>query len=207
MTLDDLTVPDTAASAAALEVASAYCSPALLNHSVRAYVWAAAYGTSQGIRFDSELLYVASMFHDLGLVPEFDSHTVSFEEAGGHVARVFAAGAGWSAERRERLSEVIVRHMWNQVDVSIDPEGHLLARSTSLDVVGRNVDDFTPDFTAEVLERYPRLSFTEEFLACFHAQAERKPDSPPAVSVQSGLDARMAKNPLDDSSFRPPAGH
>ncbi|MET7281695.1 hypothetical protein ABZS29_25900 [Kribbella sp. NPDC005582] len=32
----------------------------------------------------------------------FDSHTVSFEEAGGHVARVFATGAGWSPERREQ---------------------------------------------------------------------------------------------------------
>jgi hypothetical protein len=208
MTLDDLAVPDTAASAAALEVASAYYSPALLNHSVRAYVWAAAYGTSQGIRFDSELLYVASMFHDLGLVPEFDSHTVSFEEAGGHVARVFAAGAGWSTERRVRLSEVIVRHMWRrEVDLSMDPEGHLLARSSRVDVVGRNVDDFTPDFRAEVLERYPRLGFTEEFLTCFRAQAERKPDSSPAVSIQSGLDARMAENPLNDSSIRPPAGH
>jgi hypothetical protein len=41
MTLDDLVVPDTAASAA-LEVASVYQSPALLNHSLRAYVWAAA---------------------------------------------------------------------------------------------------------------------------------------------------------------------
>jgi hypothetical protein len=43
MTLDDLVVPDTAASAAALEVASAYQSPALLNHSLHAYVWAAAH--------------------------------------------------------------------------------------------------------------------------------------------------------------------
>src|SRR5262245_9528755 len=115
MTLDDVVVPDTAASAAAWGVASACLSPALLNHSVRVYVWAAAHGASRGIRFDPELLYVAAMFHDIGLVPEFDSHTVSFEEAGGHVARVFAAGAGWPAERRERLSDVIVRHMWDRV--------------------------------------------------------------------------------------------
>ncbi len=40
MTLDEVVVPDTAASAAAFEVASAYESPALLNHSLRAYVWA-----------------------------------------------------------------------------------------------------------------------------------------------------------------------
>ena len=130
MTLDDLVVPDTAASAAALEVASAYQSPALLNHSLRAYVWAAAHGMTRGIGFDPELLYVAALFHDFGLVPAFDSHAVSFEEAGGHVARVFAAGAGWPAERRERLAEVIIRHMWPRVDVSVDPEGYLLARAS-----------------------------------------------------------------------------
>jgi hypothetical protein len=37
MRLADLEVPATPPSRAALEVATAYCSPALLNHSVRAY--------------------------------------------------------------------------------------------------------------------------------------------------------------------------
>lgn len=200
MTLDDLVVPGTAAAVAALEVASAYQSPALLNHSLRAYVWAAADGMARGIDFDPELLYVAAMFHDIGLVPAFDSHTVAFEEAGGQVARVFAAGAGWPAERRERLSEVIIRHMWPQVDVSMDPEGHLLARSTAAEIVGRNLDDWADGFKAEVLERYPRLDLTKDFLACFQAQAERKPDSSAAAAVQSGLRARMTANPLDAPS-------
>ncbi|WP_189315282.1 HD domain-containing protein [Streptomyces brasiliensis] len=203
--LDDLVVPDTAASAAALEVASAYQSPALLNHAVRAYVWAAAHGTAHGIRFDAELLYVAAMFHDIGLVPEFDSHTVSFEEAAGHVARVFAAGAQWPAERRERLAEVIVRHMWPEVDVSVDPEGHLLSRSTALEIVGRNVDDFSPAFRAVVLERHPRLGLATEFLACFQAQAERKTDSSAAHAVRSRLEVRMAANPLDHAASSSPA--
>ncbi|WP_236710478.1 HD domain-containing protein [Streptomyces sp. 150FB] len=197
MNLNDLITPDTATSAAALEVASVYQTPALLNHSLRAYVWAAAHGTARGIRFDPELLYVAAVFHDVGLVAAFDSHTVPFEEAGGHVARVFAAGAGWPAERRERLSEVIIRHMWPEVDVSIDPEGYLLARATTTEIVGRNVDDFTPGFRDQVLERYPRLDLTKEFLACFETQAERKPDSSAAGAVRSGLSTRMTANPLD----------
>jgi HD superfamily phosphodiesterase len=200
MSLDDLVVPDTAAAVAALEVASAYQSPALLNHSVRAYVWAAADGMARGIDFDPELLYVAAMFHDIGLVPAFDSHTVSFEEASGHVARVFAAGAGWPTERRERLSEVIIRHMWPQVDLSMDPEGHLLARSTAAEIVGRNLDDWADGFKAEVLERYPRLDLTQDFLACFQAQTERKPDSSAAASVRSDLSTRMTANPLDAPS-------
>lgn len=196
--LNDLVMPDTAASSAALEVASAYLSPALLSHSRRVYLWASAYGRQQGIRYDGELLFVAAMFHDISLVPEFDSHTVSFEEAGGHVARVFAAGAGWPSERRERLGEVIVRHMWPDVDVADDPEGHLLSRAAALDIVGKNIDDFSPAFRAEVLQQHPRLGLTDEFLACFQAQAERKTGSSAARAVQSGLSARMATNSLDE---------
>ena len=195
--LNDLTMPDTAASATALEVASAYQSPALLSHSRRVYLWAAAYGRQQGISYDAELLFVAAMFHDISLAPEFDSHTVSFEVAGGHVARVFAAGAGWPRDRRERLAEVIERHMWPDVDVADDPEGHLLSRAAAVDIVGKNLDDFSPDFRAEVLRRYPRLGLSDEFLSCFQAQAERKTGSSAARAVQSGLSSRVAANPLD----------
>ena len=118
MRLDDLKIPATPAARAALEVATEYCSPALLNHSVRAYLWAAGYGVARGIAFDAELLYVSAMLHDLGLVKEFDNHRVPFEEAGGHVAWVFGAAAGWPVERRRRAAEVIVRHMWDEVDVA-----------------------------------------------------------------------------------------
>ncbi|SNS77966.1 hypothetical protein SAMN05216276_101613 [Streptosporangium subroseum] len=197
MRFADIVIPDTSAARGALEVATAYCSPALLNHSVRAYLWAAAYGAMNDISFDAELLYVSSMLHDIGLVREFDSHTVPFEEAGGHVAWVFGAGAGWPVERRVRASEVIVRHMWDKVDVAQDPEGHLLELSTGLDVSGRGADDFPAGLRAEVLERYPRLGLGEEFIACFRDQAERKPDSLAGVFVRAGVAERIRANPLD----------
>ncbi|MGC0380342.1 HD domain-containing protein [Streptomyces sp. SAI-129] len=200
ISLDALPVPGTATAAAALDVAAAHLSPALLNHSLRAYLWAAARGAADGVTFDPELLYVAALFHDIGLVPVFDSHTVAFEEAGGHVARVFAAGAGWPAERRARLSDVIVRHMWPQVDVTADPEGHLLARATATEVVGKEADAYPSRFRDEVLDRYPRLDLAASFLACFQDQAARKPDSPAAGAVRSGLAERMAANPLDASA-------
>ncbi|MER7251188.1 HD domain-containing protein [Kribbella sp. NPDC000426] len=194
----DLVIPATAASAAALEVASGYLSAAMLSHSRRVYLWAAAYGEQHGIEHDAELLFAASMFHDIALVPVFDSHTVSFEEAGGHVARVFAAGAGWPSERRERLGEVIVRHMVPDVDVTADPEGHLISRAAALDIVGKDADDFSPAFRADVLREFPRLGLSAEFLACFQAQADRKVDSSAARAVRSGLADRVAANPLDD---------
>ncbi|MDQ0381201.1 HD domain-containing protein [Amycolatopsis thermophila] len=197
MRLADVVLPDSAVCSAAVDVAETYASPALLNHSFRSYTWAAAYGTAQGLAFDPELLFVAALLHDIGLVAEFDSHTVPFEVAGGSVAWVFAAGAGWSRDRRRRVSEVVVRHMGTEVDPAQDPEGFLLARATGVDITGRNVDDFPAGFRAEVLQRYPRLGLVEEFVRCFEDQAKRKPDSSAAAAIGNDLAARMARNPLE----------
>ena len=197
MRLSELQLPATPACRTALEVATEYCSPALLNHSVRAYLWAAGYAATRGIAFDAELLYVSAMLHDLALVKEFDNHRVPFEEAGGHVAWVFGAGAGWPVARRRRVAEIIVRHMWDTVDVVADPEGHLLELSTGMDISGRRTEDIPADLRRDVLARYPRAGLAEEFVACFRDQAARKPDSLAAKFVASGFAARVAANPLD----------
>ena len=142
MRLDDLPMPDTAATRAATEVLHRYAPPALGNHAIRSSHWAAAYGRLTGVGFDPELLRVAALLHDLGLEEPFDSHRLPFEVAGGHLAWVFGAGAGWAPARRERLGEVIVRHMWDEVDPALDPEGHLLERATSLDISGRRAEEW-----------------------------------------------------------------
>ncbi|MCM6773916.1 HD domain-containing protein [Nocardia sp. CDC159] len=196
--LADLTLPETNAARAAWVVAGEYCSPALLNHSVRSYVWAVALARAERIEFDAELLYVAAVLHDIGLVVEFDSHTLPFEEAGGHVAGVFAAGAGWSVQRRRRLLEIIVRHMWSEVDPAADPEGYLLEASTGVDISGRGVDRIGAGLRAEVLARWPRLDLAQEFIGRFDEQARRKPGCAAAAAVRGGIAERIRRNPLDE---------
>jgi hypothetical protein len=137
------------------------------------------------------------MLHDLGLVTAFDNHLAPFEDAGGDVGWVFAAGAGWPAERRGRVKEIIVRHMWDEVDPALDAEGHLLREGTTLDISGANVDMWPAGFRAEVLRRYPRLTLVSEFTAAFDEQARRKPRCAAAAAVASGLGARLASNPLN----------
>jgi hypothetical protein len=190
-------VPDTAACRSALEVVTEYCSPALVNHSVRAYIWSAHLADTIAMSVDAELLYVAAMLHDLGLIPEFDNHTLPFEVGGGHVAAVFAAGAGWTLERRQHVAGVIVAHMADEVDPERDPEGYLLERATGFDISGRAPENFSEALQAAVLERYPRLDLAAEFLACFEEQARRKPDSTAAAAVRSGIAGRLAANPLE----------
>ncbi|WP_369139053.1 HD domain-containing protein [Modestobacter versicolor] len=197
MTLDDLLPPDSTAVRTAAEVAGHFHSPAMLNHCRRSWLWAASYGRDRGIAFDAELLFVSAMLHDLGLVPAFDSTTLPFEEAGGAVAWVFGAGAGWDADRRRRAGEVIVAHMADEVDVAADPEGHLLELATGLDISGRNPGDWPAELRAEVLARYPRLGLIEEFVGCFEGQARRKPSSLAGRFVATGFAARARANPLD----------
>lgn len=190
--------PPTATAARAVEIAGRFCTPALLNHSLRSYAFAVDLARSEGRGFDGELLFVAAAFHDIGLVPVFDSETQPFEEAGGSIAQVFAAGAGWPVERARRVHEVIVRHMWPSVDPGLDVEGYLLERATSLDVSGAAPDDWSAGFCDEVVEALPRLDFAPTFVACFEQQARRKPQSGAAASVGRGLPARALHNPLDD---------
>lgn len=197
MKLADLHFPDSHACRAALEVATAYCSPALLNHSVRAYLWGAGYAVSRDIAFDAELLYVTALFHDIALVDEFDNHSLPFEVAGGHIAWVFGAAAGWPPARRRRAAEVIERHMWEKVDLAADVEGHLLELATGMDSSGRQTEDIPPDLRAEVLAAYPRLGFAAVLVAHFREQAARKPDCLAAQFVRRGFTSRAEANPLD----------
>lgn len=199
MRLADIAVPDTDTAERARWVVTTFASPALANHSLRAYLFAASYGDVHGIAYDAELLYVSSMLHDIGLVASFDSYAVPFEHAGGDVARVFAAGAGWEPARGLRVAEVIERHMWDEVDPAVDPEGHLLEISTGLDISGLNASAWSEDLRAEVVEAYPRLGIGREFTACFAAEAARKPDSRAAGLVRRGIADRIAANVLDAS--------
>jgi hypothetical protein len=190
-------LPDSPACRSALEVATEYCSPALLNHSVRSYLWAAYLGAVRAMSVDAELLYAAALLHDLGLLAEFDNHALPFEVGGGHVAAVFAAGAGWPPERRRRVAGVIVAHMADSVNPGVDREGFLLERATAFDISGREPQDFPDELRSAVLDRYPRLELAAEFVACFEEQARRKPRSQAAAAVRAGIAGRLAANPLE----------
>ncbi|MEV7614794.1 HD domain-containing protein [Streptomyces sp. NPDC089799] len=185
------------AAEAAHEIAAEYADEALLNHSVRSYAFAARYAADHGLAFDAELLYVSALLHDLGLTAPFDSHTLPFEEAGGHLANVLTAGLGWPPARRRRAAEVIVLHMRDDVTAAEDVESHLLQVGTSADVSGLRVEAFDPGFREVLLKAYPRAGFGDRFLSLVTDQAARKPSCAAAALVTGGVAARIASNPLD----------
>lgn len=196
--LRDLKAPGSRASIAAYELAADYHSPALLNHVLRSWHWARGFAAMESrSTFDDELLYVAALLHDIGIAEPFDNHTLSYEEAGGHIAVALTTGAGWPRDRRVRAKDVIVRHNWAAVDPSTDLEGYLLEAGTALDITGARSGDLPSSFVNEVLKKYPRLTVAHEFTACVSAQAERKPSTAAQRIVDSGLEQKMLKHPFE----------
>ncbi|MFK4762446.1 HD domain-containing protein [Microbacterium sp. ZW T5_45] len=198
MQLSDFTPPDTAAARGARVLVADFHTPALANHVFRSWLWAEAFAVVDGFTdIDHELLYTAALLHDIGLASAYDNHALGYEEAGGFVGEAVTAGAGWSAERRRRVNEVIVRHNWPEVDPAVDVEGHLLEIATGLDISGRRADDLPMSFRREVLESYPRTTLASEFGEQVEAQAARKPLSHARRLVDGGLIVKLADNPLE----------
>jgi hypothetical protein len=198
MRLNDFLPPDTAATRGARELVAQFHSPALAHHVHRSWLWAEAFALIEGRSgIDHELLYTAALLHDIGLAPEYDNHVLGYEEAGGFVGDALAAGAGWPAERRRRVNEVIVRHNWPSVDPALDVEGYLLEIATGLDISGRRDEEIPLAFRQEVLAAFPRLDLADEFGTCVQAQSERKPHSHARRLVDGGLIGKLAANPLE----------
>src|SRR6187549_2042918 len=82
-------IPDSKIAREAAELVRQHESELLFNHSVRVFVFGAMKGIRQNLRLDSELLYVASLFHDLGLVDAYHTDSKRFEVDGADAAREF----------------------------------------------------------------------------------------------------------------------
>lgn len=192
-------VPVGRAAKAAQTVCAEYADEALYHHCARSYFFGAAWAQARGLGsdFDRELFFVAAMLHDLALTPPFDSHTLAFEEAGGHLARVFTAGLGWPAERRDRTAELIVLHMRDDVAPEVDLESRLLQVGTSADVSGTGLEAFAPSFVDTLVEAYPRRGFAHSFVHLFKDQAERKPGCAAAELVAGEWAERTSSHALD----------
>src|SRR5690242_13562119 len=84
--------------------------PLLFHHSSRVYYWGALTGRRRGLRFDPELLYAGTMFHDMGLTPKHASTHERFEVDGANFARDFLRSHGIDEREIETVWTAIALH-------------------------------------------------------------------------------------------------
>jgi hypothetical protein len=171
--LERLAIPDSAAARAAEELAESAQPAALTNHGVRSYAWGALLGLSESRPFESEVLYVAALLHDIGLLDSHDRGN-DFEADGAAAAHELLIGVGWDEERADRAAHAIRDH-WDGPESEDEVESLLLAYGTSVDVGGWRVHEFDPGTFADVVATAPREGFKQQFIDLVEKQAAAKP--------------------------------
>ncbi|HTM83219.1 HD domain-containing protein [Asticcacaulis sp.] len=153
-------------------------SDLLFHHSLRVYYWGALTGKRLGMGFDPELLYAASMFHDLGLTARYETSQLRFEVDGANAARDFLAANGISEDDIETVWNAIALHTTPGIPEFMRPEIALLQAGAGMDVAGRRYDEFTEAQREAVIAAFPRgADFKNGIIEAFYQGMKHRPNS------------------------------
>jgi hypothetical protein len=173
--ISDIKIPDSKIAREAAELVRQHETEMLFNHSVRVYMFGAIRGLRQKLKFDAELLYIAALFHDLGLVDAYHTETKRFEVDGADAAREFLKSHGISEPKADLVWEAIALHTTPGIPQYMRPEIALTNAGVLVDVVGIGYDDFTPEQRGQVIAAFPRGDFKNEFIKVQTCSALKKP--------------------------------
>ena len=174
--ISGITIPDSKIAREAAELVRQHESELLFNHSVRVFLFGAMKGIRQNLKFDPELLYVAALFHDLGLVDAYHTEKKRFEVDGADAAREFLTSRGISDPKADLVWEAIALHTTPDIPQYMRPEIALTNAGVLVDVVGIGYDDYTPEQRGQVIAGFPRGDdFKNEFIEVQTCSALRKP--------------------------------
>jgi hypothetical protein len=198
--LDRVPMPRTEAARAAEEMIEETMDPVWVHHSYRTYVWGYVLGRHDGLEFDEEVLYVASLVHDVSLAdPNIAVGPRCFTLAAAESADSLVARYGWDPARRHLIGDAITRHVNLWIPKRQDPEAYLLHVGTKLDGIGLRYHELSPKLVDHVLERYPRLNFKEAFRPKIRAHGAAVPDSRAGFyATRLRADSRRASSPFSE---------
>ncbi len=197
LSLDALPIPDSELARAATALVESCEPPYLLHHSVRSYLFGAAVGTHLGWRYDAEVLYLAAVMHDIGLVEPYDGEG-SFELNGARAARSFLDEQGAATERAERVHEAIALHSAVGIAGARSDETALLHFGAGVDVIGYRAEDVAPATRVAITEAWPRLGFKRAFTEVLEKQVARKPRCHIAGHMGLGFARKLAAAPFGE---------
>jgi HD superfamily phosphodiesterase len=172
----DVAVPDTALAREAAELVRDVAGPLLYDHSSRVYLFGALQGHRRGLDFDAELLYVAALFHDLGLVAGRRTDR-RFELDGADEVRRFLLGHGVAPEQARIAWTAIALHTTPGIPEHMEPEIALVTAGVEYDVLGIGYHDLPAEARAAVVAAHPRPDFKQRILAAFTDGIRDRPDT------------------------------
>lgn len=169
-------LPRSALARASAEFSRSHCPEYLYNHCMRTFLFGAVALEKQKLAYDTDKAFAAAALHDLGLLPEFESPSASFEIDGADRAEQLMLQNGLSALDANVVWHAIVLH-----DVRFaltrrqGPEAMLVALGAGSDVDGPDTTIIDTARTTEIVAAFPRLQFKKQFTALAIEHCKRKP--------------------------------
>ena len=153
-------------------------TPLLFNHSTRVYYFAALAGQKRGLKFDAELLYAGTMFHDVGLMPDHSSPDERFEVDGANAARDFLKSRGITQTDIDTVWTAIALHTTPGIPRHMHPVVALVTAGVEMDVLGLAYDGYSDAERDAVVMAHPRTpQFKEDIIDAFYNGIRNKPET------------------------------
>jgi hypothetical protein len=203
-------IPNTSVATLATQFVSRVTPLWLLNHLLRTYVFAELLGRRSAMKYNSELLYLGAIMHDLGLSDEFAS-IQRFELDGADAASRFLLKHGVSKRRTHLVWDSIAFHTSRGLYDRMRAETALVGYGVLADTIGTGVEKLSAKQVEEVLETWPRHGFRYAFPQLVAEIVGRKPETAAGsfaadVLQQRGIEVPNICKDMDLASFEGRSG-
>ena len=176
--IEGISIPDTKLAHEVTELVRDTETPLLFHHSSRVYYFGALAGKHRGLKFDSELLYVGAMFHDMGLTHQHSSQTERFEVDGANAAGDFLRSHGIAQADIDTVWSAIALHTTPGIPQHMHPVIALVTAGVEMDVLGLTYTEYSDAERDAVVQAHPRTGhFKEDIIQAFYDGIMHKPET------------------------------
>lgn len=177
-TIAGITIPDSQLAREVTDLVRDTETDLLYHHSRRVFLFGALTGQKKQLNYDTELLYIAAMFHDMGLMSAHSSADKRFEVDGANSAADFLRRHGIPNEAIELVWTSIALHTTPGIPEFMRPEIALLTAGVEMDVLGLGFPNVSDDDRASVVGAHPRSpQFKQDIINAFYQGIRHKPDT------------------------------
>ncbi|CAL9323415.1 HD domain-containing protein [Streptomyces rochei] len=168
-------IPDSAPAREATDLIRDTTPPLIFHHSRRVYLFGSLQAAALGIRPDPELLYIAALFHDTGLVPPYRGDDQRFEMDGADQAHAFLLAHGIPEADADTVWTAVALHTTPEVPYRMAPEIAATTAGVETDVLGLRLGNLTRAQIDAVTAAHPRPDFKKQILRAFTEGFEHRP--------------------------------
>jgi HD superfamily phosphohydrolase YqeK len=191
---------NTKISEAAYAHATELLHPAILNHSIRVYLYADALAKHAFSKYSTDvhcrdLLFTACLFHDIGTTQKYDGPQ-RFEVEGADAAVKFLTSCGVNRAEAHDVWTAIACHTSPGIAEKISELSRLVRIAVVTDFGRKGADwEVLESMTDELEARYGRAGIEKVLGDAVVEQAKRKPEKAPKVSWPHAMYAAWLAEP------------